>query len=107
MGAGAGPGAGPLTATPAGGGATGNGREPGGSVPLGPWRVRPAGYNAMQLAGYGAFGPPRDRDQALRVLRAAVAAGADHIDTTQYYGAGTVNELIREALCPIRTAWRS
>jgi len=41
------------------------------------------------------------------VLRAAVAAGADHIDTTQYYGAGTVNELIREALCPIRTAWRS
>jgi aryl-alcohol dehydrogenase-like predicted oxidoreductase len=54
----------------------------------------------MQLAGDGVFGPPRDRDEALRVLRAAVAAGVDHIDTAQYYGAGTVNELIREALYP-------
>jgi aryl-alcohol dehydrogenase-like predicted oxidoreductase len=52
----------------------------------------------MQLAGDGVFGPPRDRDEALRVLRAAVAAGVDHIDTAQYYGVGTVNELIREAL---------
>ena len=79
---------------------TGNGRELGGSVALGPWRVRRAGYGAMQLAGDGIFGPPRDRDEALRVLRAAVAAGVDHIDTAQYYGAGTVNELIREALYP-------
>jgi aryl-alcohol dehydrogenase-like predicted oxidoreductase len=54
----------------------------------------------MQLAGDGVFGPPRDRDEALRVLRAAVAAGVDHIDTAQFYGAGTVNELIREALYP-------
>jgi hypothetical protein len=62
--------------------------------------VRRAGYGAMQLAGDGVFGPPRDRDEALRVLRAAVAAGVDHIDTAQFYGAGTVNELIREALYP-------
>jgi pyridoxine 4-dehydrogenase len=54
----------------------------------------------MQLAGDGVFGPPRDRGEALLVLRAAVAAGVDHIDTAQYYGAGTVNELIREALYP-------
>jgi aryl-alcohol dehydrogenase-like predicted oxidoreductase len=54
----------------------------------------------MQLAGDGVFGPPRDRDEALRVLRAAVAAGVDHIDTAQFYGAGTVNELIREGLHP-------
>jgi aryl-alcohol dehydrogenase-like predicted oxidoreductase len=74
--------------------------ELGGSFALGPWRVRRAGYGAMQLAGDGVFGPPRDRDEALRVLRAAVDAGVDHIDTAQYYGAGTVNELIREALYP-------
>jgi aryl-alcohol dehydrogenase-like predicted oxidoreductase len=54
----------------------------------------------MQLVGDGVFGPPRDRDEALRVLRAAVAAGVDHIDTAQYYGPGTVNQLIREALHP-------
>jgi pyridoxine 4-dehydrogenase len=72
----------------------------GGSFALGRWRVHRAGYGAMQLAGDGVFGPPRDRDEALRVLRAAVAAGVDHIDTAQFYGAGTVNELIREALYP-------
>jgi pyridoxine 4-dehydrogenase len=72
----------------------------GGSFALGPWRVHRAGYGAMQLAGDGVFGPPRDHDEALRVLRAAAAAGVDHIDTAQYYGAGTVNELIREALYP-------
>jgi aryl-alcohol dehydrogenase-like predicted oxidoreductase len=76
------------------------GEELGGSFPLGPRRVRRAGYGAMQLAGDGVFGPPRDRDEALRVLHAAVAAGVDHIDTAQYYGAGTVNGLIREALYP-------
>jgi aryl-alcohol dehydrogenase-like predicted oxidoreductase len=54
----------------------------------------------MQLAGDGVFGPPRDRGEALRELRAAVAAGVDHIDTAQYYGPGTVNQLIREALHP-------
>ena len=72
----------------------------GGAYALGPWRVRRAGYGAMQLAGDGVFGPPRDRAEALRVLRAAVEAGVDHVDTAQYYGAGTVNELIREALHP-------
>jgi pyridoxine 4-dehydrogenase len=72
----------------------------GGSYPLGPCRVHRAGYGAMQLAGDGVFGPPRDRDEALHVLRAAVAAGVDHIDTAQYYGPGTVNALIREALHP-------
>jgi pyridoxine 4-dehydrogenase len=79
---------------------SGNGRELGGSFALGPWRVHRAGYGAMQLAGDGVFGPPRDRDEALRVLRTAVAAGVDHIDTAQYYGAGTVNQLIRDALHP-------
>jgi pyridoxine 4-dehydrogenase len=61
------------------------------------WRV---GYGAMQLAGDGVFGPPRDRDEAIAVLRAAVDAGVDHVDTAQYYGPGVVNELIREALHP-------
>jgi aryl-alcohol dehydrogenase-like predicted oxidoreductase len=54
----------------------------------------------MQLAGDGVFGPPRDRAEAIAVLRAAVDAGVDHIDTAQYYGPGVVNELIREALFP-------
>ena len=79
---------------------TGNRPELGGSFGLGRWRVHRAGYGAMQLAGDGFFGPARDRDEALRVLRAAVAAGVDHIDTAQYYGPGTVNQLIREALHP-------
>jgi pyridoxine 4-dehydrogenase len=61
------------------------------------WRV---GYGAMQLAGDGVFGQPRDRDEAVAVLRAAVEAGVDHIDTAQYYGPGVVNELIRDALHP-------
>jgi pyridoxine 4-dehydrogenase len=54
----------------------------------------------MQLAGDNVFGPPRDRDEALRVLRAAVESGINHIDTAQYYGPRVVNELIREALYP-------
>src|SRR6202008_5187343 len=58
------------------------------------------GYGAMQLAGEGVFGPPRDRAEAIAVLRAAVDAGVDHIDTAQYYGPGVVNQLIREALFP-------
>ena len=61
------------------------------------WRV---GYGAMQLAGDNVYGPPRDRDEAIAVLRAAVETGVDHIDTAQYYGPGVVNELIREALHP-------
>jgi pyridoxine 4-dehydrogenase len=61
------------------------------------WRV---GHGAMQLAGDGVYGPPRDRDEAIAVLRAAVDAGVDHIDTAHYYGPAVVNELIREALHP-------
>src|ERR1700753_1448817 len=61
------------------------------------WRV---GYGAMQLAGDGVYGPPRDRDEALAVLRAVIDAGVDHIDTAQYYGPGVVNSLIREAIFP-------
>lgn len=54
----------------------------------------------MQLAGDNVFGPPRDRDEALRVLRAAIDSGINHIDTAEYYGPAVVNELIREALYP-------
>jgi aryl-alcohol dehydrogenase-like predicted oxidoreductase len=62
--------------------------------------VNRIGYGATQLAGDNVFGPPRDYDEAVRVLRAAVESGVNHIDTAQYYGPGTVNELIREALHP-------
>jgi aryl-alcohol dehydrogenase-like predicted oxidoreductase len=62
--------------------------------------VRRMGYGAMQLAGPGVFGPPKDRDEAIRVLRAAVAAGVNHIDTSDFYGPFVVNGLIREALHP-------
>ncbi|MFJ5260431.1 oxidoreductase [Streptomyces sp. NPDC088387] len=58
------------------------------------------GYGAMQLAGPGVFGPPKDRRRAVAVLRAAVDAGVTHIDTADFYGPGVVNELIREALHP-------
>ena len=58
------------------------------------------GFGAMQLAGPGVFGPPRDRDQALAVLRAAVDLGLTHLDTGDFYGPVVVNELIREALHP-------
>ncbi|WP_431899305.1 oxidoreductase [Nonomuraea sp. bgisy101] len=58
------------------------------------------GYGAMQLAGPKVWGPPRDRDEALAVLRAAVDAGITHIDTSDYYGPHIVNDLVREALHP-------
>jgi aryl-alcohol dehydrogenase-like predicted oxidoreductase len=58
------------------------------------------GFGAMQLAGPGVFGPPRDRDAALAVLRRAVELGVDHLDTSQFYGPDVVNDLIREALHP-------
>jgi pyridoxine 4-dehydrogenase len=70
------------------------------SFPLGARSVRRIGFGAMQLAGPGAFGPPRDRDEALAVLRRAVELGVNHIDTAQYYGPDVVNGLIREALHP-------
>ena len=67
---------------------------------LGDRPVRRMGYGAMQLAGRGVFGPPKDRDGALSVLRAAVEAGVNHIDTSDYYGPHVTNHLIREALAP-------
>lgn len=68
--------------------------------PLGRFSVSRIGFGAMQLPGPGVFGPPRDRDAALTVLRRAVELGVDHIDTAQYYGPDVANELIREALYP-------
>jgi pyridoxine 4-dehydrogenase len=67
---------------------------------LGDKTVGRMGFGAMQLAGPGVFGPPRDRDAAIAVLRRAVELGVDHIDTSQYYGPDVVNDLIREALHP-------
>ena len=67
---------------------------------IGRWRVHRAGFGAMQLAGDRVFGPPRDRAEAVAVLRQAIADGVDHIDTAQYYGPGVVNQLVREALHP-------
>jgi aryl-alcohol dehydrogenase-like predicted oxidoreductase len=71
-----------------------------GSFALGGRSVKRLGYGAMQLAGPGVFGPPKDRDGALAVLRAAVAAGVNHIDTSDFYGPHVTNRLIREALHP-------
>ena len=70
------------------------------AFPLGPRQVRRPGYGAMQLAGPWAVHPPADRASAIGLLRTAVAAGIDHIDTAQYYGPDVVNDLIREALYP-------
>jgi aryl-alcohol dehydrogenase-like predicted oxidoreductase len=67
---------------------------------LGNHDVGRIGFGAMQLAGPGVFGPPRDRDAALAVLRRAIELGVDHLDTSQYYGPDVVNALIREALHP-------
>ena len=71
-----------------------------GTYRLGEASVRRVGYGAMQLAGPGVFGPPRDKAEALAVLREVVASGVNHIDTSDYYGPYVVNELIREALHP-------
>jgi aryl-alcohol dehydrogenase-like predicted oxidoreductase len=68
--------------------------------PLGRFSVARIGLGAMQLPGPGVFGPPRDRDEALAVLRRAAELGVDHIDTAQYYGPDVANELIRTALSP-------
>src|SRR5438067_13090810 len=62
--------------------------------------VNRMGYGAMQLAGPGVFGPPRDVHAALAVLREAVASGVNHIDTSDYYGPHVTNRLLREALAP-------
>jgi aryl-alcohol dehydrogenase-like predicted oxidoreductase len=67
---------------------------------LGDKPINRIGFGAMQLAGPGVFGPPRDPGAARAVLRRAIALGVDHIDTSQYYGPDVVNDLIREALHP-------
>ncbi|MEU1507894.1 oxidoreductase [Kitasatospora sp. NPDC005748] len=71
-----------------------------GSWKIGGLALTRLGYGAMQLAGPKVWGPPRDRDAALAVLRAAVEAGITHLDTSDYYGPHVVNDLIREALHP-------
>lgn len=63
------------------------------------WRL---GYGAMQLAGPGVFGPPKDPEMAIRVLRAAIDAGVNHIDTADFYGPHITNQLIKQALHPYR-----
>src|SRR6266436_2771543 len=74
--------------------------ERSGTFQLGDLRVSRLGYGAMHLSGAGVFGLPQDRDAALAVLREAVAAGVNHIDTSDYYGPHITNQLIREALHP-------
>ena len=71
-----------------------------GTFALGDRTVKRLGYGAMQLAGPGVFGPPKDREMALAVLREAVKQGVDHIDTSDFYGPHVTNQLIREALHP-------
>ncbi len=71
-----------------------------GTHALGDRTVKRMGYGAMQLAGPGVFGPPKDHDAALAVLREAVASGVNHIDTSDFYGPHVTNQLIREALHP-------
>jgi pyridoxine 4-dehydrogenase len=72
----------------------------GGTYLVGDLELARVGYGAMQLAGPGVFGPPADRDAAIAVLRAAVEAGVNHVDTADFYGPYVTNEIIREALAP-------
>jgi aryl-alcohol dehydrogenase-like predicted oxidoreductase len=74
--------------------------ERSGTFRLGDLLVKRLGYGAMQLSGPGIFGPPRDRETALAVLREAVSSGVNHIDTSDYYGPSVTNQLIRGALHP-------
>lgn len=71
-----------------------------GTFTLGDHTVRRLGYGAMQLAGKGVFGPPRDLPEAIAVLREAVERGVNHIDTSDFYGPHVTNKIIREALHP-------
>ncbi|MBC3948473.1 aldo/keto reductase family oxidoreductase [Pseudomonas folii] len=73
-----------------------------GTFNLGDRQVKRIGYGAMQLAGPGVFGPPKDRKAAVDVLRAAVESGVNHIDTSDYYGPHVTNQIIREALHPYK-----
>ncbi|MDA8453816.1 aldo/keto reductase family oxidoreductase [Acidovorax sp. GBBC 3334] len=74
--------------------------EHAGVFPLGDRQVNRIGYGTMQLAGPGVFGPPRDRQAALAVLRTAVERGVNHIDTADFYGPHATNQIVREALGP-------
>jgi aryl-alcohol dehydrogenase-like predicted oxidoreductase len=74
--------------------------EKSGAFQLGHRKVKRIGYGAMQLAGPGVFGPPKDRAAALAVLREAIASGVDHIDTSDFYGPHITNQIIKEALHP-------
>src|SRR5579875_941224 len=71
-----------------------------GTYKLGSHTVHRLGFGAMQLAGPMVWGPPKDPDEAKRVLHTAIEAGVNHIDTSDYYGPHVVNELIRETLHP-------
>ncbi len=71
-----------------------------GTFRLGERIVKRLGYGAMQLAGPGVFGPPKDQEAAVAVLRESVAGGVNHIDTSDFYGPHVTNQLIREALAP-------
>ena len=73
------------------------------TYPLADTTVSRMGYGAMQLAGPGVFGPPRDRSEAIAVLRTALELGVNHIDTGDFYGPHITNQLIREALAPYRS----
>lgn len=73
-----------------------------GTYPLGSRSVQRLGYGAMQLAGPGVFGPPKDPDAAVAVLREVAASGVNHIDTSDFYGPHITNQLIRKALHPYR-----
>ncbi len=75
-------------------------QRPGGTFTIADLELSRLGYGAMQLAGPGVFGPPRDRRVAVEVLRTAVELGVNHIDTADFYGPVVTNELIREALAP-------
>jgi len=79
-----------------------NSLDKAGSFRLGSRDVKRIGYGAMQLAGPGVFGPPKDRAAAVAVLRAAVESGVNHIDTSDFYGPHVTNQIIREALHPYR-----
>src|SRR5689334_21565614 len=74
--------------------------EPAGIFRLGDLAVNRLGYGAMQLAGPGVFGPPKDPEAAVALLREAIAGGVNHIDTSDYYGPHVTNQLIRAALHP-------
>ena len=76
--------------------------EKSGTFKLGGRTVKRLGYGAMQLAGKGVFGPPKDRAEAIAVLREAVESGVDHIDTSDFYGPHVTNQIIKDALHPYR-----